>query len=47
MKYLKIKRRLKSILSGEIIWLMNDGVSCWVNNKMKHYEMKNGVIRIY
>lgn len=47
MKYLKIQRRLKSVLSGEEIWLMDDGKSAWVNGEMKNYKMENGVLKIF
>lgn len=47
MKYLKIERRLRSLKSNDVIWLMNDGRSAWVNGIMKNYEMTNGVLRIY
>ena len=47
MKYLKIQKRLRNVLSGEVIWLMDDGKSVWVNGEMKNYKMENGVLKIY
>lgn len=47
MKYLKIEKRLRGLKSNDVIWLLSDGMHCWVNNEMRKFEMKNGVLKIY
>ena len=41
---MKIKRKLRGKISGDVIFIMNEGQKLWWDNKMWDYEMKNGVL---
>lgn len=43
---MKIKKILKGKISGDEIWIMDEGKKLWWNNKMWDYEIKNGVLII-
>ena len=43
---MKIKRKLRGKISGDIVYIMDSENKLWFDNRMWYYEMKNGVLKI-
>lgn len=43
---MRIMRKLRGRISGDVIFIMSEGQKLWWDNKMWDYEIENGVLKI-